>query len=109
MEFRPSDGEQAGTTEVRCNVPREDAFSELPGTLVHTDSDSLITASISLSWPAGVWSAVKIVMGLVPSDVLHWRLIVPGVAMSKRVSCGHDVPLDCVTGWRISPTVVPRS
>ena len=59
-----------------------------------------MTASISFSCPSGVWSAVRIVTGLVPSDVLHWRLIEPGVEMSKRVSCGQEVPPDCDAAWR---------
>ena len=52
---------------------------------------------------------MRIVTGFEPSDVLHWRLIDPGVEMSKRVSCGQEVPPDSHAAWVMSATVVPRS
>src|ERR1019366_3818360 len=59
--------------------------------------------------PSVDWSAVRIVTGYVPSDVLHCRLIDPGVETSKRVSCGQEVVPDCDAAWRMTATVVPRS
>ena len=39
---------------------------------------------------------MRIVMGVVPSDVLHCCLIEPGVGTSKRISCGQEVsPAKC--------------
>src|ERR1019366_3974705 len=69
--------------------------------------DCWMTSSISLSCPAEVWTAVRIVAGLFPSEVLHCRLIVPGVETSNRVSCGHEVPPDREADCRMSPTSVP--
>src|ERR1700680_285125 len=107
MEFNPSEELQAVGDEMRCRVPRVAGLSELPETPVQAPSDCWITFSISASRPAAVWSTVRIVTGLIPSDVLHWRLIVPGVDTSKRVNCGHEVPPDRPAAWRISPTDEP--
>jgi hypothetical protein len=92
IEFSSSEDVQAETEDVRCSVPSDEGVSELPGTPVQTPSDCWMAFSISVSRPAEVWSAVRRVTGLVPSDVLHCRLIVPGVETSNRVSCGQAVP-----------------
>src|ERR1019366_9815352 len=94
MEFNPSNALHALAVVVRCRVPSADGAREVPETPVHAASDCWMTSSISLSCPAEVWFAVRMVTGLDPSDVLHCRLIAPGEEISKRVSCGHDVPPD---------------
>src|ERR1700693_6151336 len=68
-----------------------------------------MTAWMSFARPGAAWVAVRIVTGLVPSEVLHWRLIEPGVETSKRVCCGQEVPPDADAACRMSATTVPRS
>src|SRR6266853_3877098 len=109
IEFNPSEDVHAVADVVRRSEPSDEGFSELPGTPVQAPNDCWITFSISLSRPAAVWSAVRIVTGLVPRAVLHWRLIVPGVETPERVSCGHAVPPDRVAACRMSPTAEPSA
>src|SRR5580704_2818312 len=109
MELSPSEELHVPVVEVRRSLPSIEGVSALPETFVHTDIDCWITASISFSRPPGSWLAVRIVTGFVPSAMLHWRLIDPGVEISKRVSCGQEVPPDCDAALVISATVVPRS
>src|SRR6266853_3482950 len=109
IEFNPSEDVHAVVDDARRSEPSDEGFSELPGTPVQAPNDCWITFSISLSRPAAVWSAVRIVTGLVPREVLHWRLIVPGVETSKRVSCGQAVPPDRVAACRMSPTAEPSA
>src|ERR1700739_2604744 len=108
MVLIPSADEHAASTQVRCSGPSDAGTSEVPATPVQADKEVWITPSISSSWPAGSWLCVRIVAGLAPSEVLHWRLIAPGVEISKRVSCGQEVPPESDAGWRMSATVVPR-
>src|ERR1700689_5259827 len=105
MVLGPSEEEHADVVDDCSSGPSVDGASKVPVTPVHTDSDSCIISWISFNCPSEDWSAVRIVTGLVPSDVLHWRLIDPGVEMSKRVSCGQEVPPDCDGPWVMSATV----
>src|ERR1700719_2131666 len=108
MVLTPSDDAHAAAIDVCCSVPSVAGVNKVPGTFVHTDRDSWMTAWISLSRPGAAWVAVRIVTGFAPSDVLHCRLIEPGVEMLKRVSCGQEVPPDADADCRMSATVVPR-
>src|SRR5882724_11200323 len=107
MELSPSDDVHAAADDVRCSAPSADGTSEVPGTPVHASSDCRMTPSISSTCPVKVWSTVRIVAGLLPSDVLHCRLIAPGVETSNRVNFGHEVPPDRDAACRMSPTSVP--
>src|ERR1700684_3395050 len=109
MVLSPSDDEHAVAVDVCCSAPSVVGVSNVPATFVHTESDAWMTASISFALSGAVWAAVRIVRGLVPSEVLHWRLIEPGVETSKRVCCGQEVPPDADAACRMSATTVPRS
>ena len=66
------------------------ALAKVPGTYSSIPIETLewLPGLPSFSRPGAFWAAVRIVTGFAPSDVLHCRLIEPGVETLKRVSCG---------------------
>src|SRR5215475_423351 len=103
MEFSPSvPHETADVTRVRG--ARELGFSVVPPAPIHTPSDCWMTCSISFRRPLTVWFCVKIVVGLVESDVLQRNKILP-VAVNCREGTGHAEPPEREAGRRTSGTV----
>ena len=88
------------SVEVAASVPSDEGVSEVPETPVHTDRDCLDHGLDLIDLPVRRLVCRKDGDGLCAERVLHWRLIVPGVEISKRVSCGQEVPPDSDAGWR---------
>src|SRR5208337_4424336 len=95
---------QAFAEEMRVSGASEAGVSVVPLTFVHTASACWMVCSISFNLPAGVWSCVRMVVGLLPSTVLQRKDRLP-TPVNWCAWTGQAEPPEKLTGWRTSGTI----